>query len=53
MKRYIVLLSAAMLSLMPLMARENFDRSGKFARDFEARRKVVTDNGYFDVFATL
>ena len=38
---------------MPLMARENFDRSGKFARDFEARRKVVTDNGYFDVFATL
>ena len=53
MKRYIVLLSAAMLSLMPLMARENLDRSGKVARDFEARRQMVTDNGYFDVFATL
>ena len=53
MKRYIVLLSAAMLSLMPLMARENLDRSGKIAKDFKARREVVTDNGYFDIFSTL
>ena len=42
-----------MLSLMPLTARENLDKSGKVARDFEARRQMVTDNGYFDVFATL
>ena len=42
-----------MLSLMPLMARENLDRSGKIAKDFKARREVVTDNGYFDIFSTL
>ena len=41
MKRYIVLLSAAMLSLMPLMARENLDRSGKIAKDFKARRPLM------------
>ena len=38
---------------MPLMARENLDRSGKIAKDFKARREVVTDNGYFDIFSTL
>ena len=42
-----------MLSLMPLMARENLDRSGKIAKDFKARREVVTDNGHFDIFSTL
>ncbi len=53
MKKYVILFAAAMLSLMPLSARENLDRNGKIAKDFKARREVVTDNGYFDIFKTL
>ncbi len=53
MKRYIILLSAAMLSFMQLAAKENLDRNGRIAKDFKARREVVTGNGYFDMFETL
>ena len=52
MKRYMILM-AAMLSFMQLTAEENLDSTGKIAKDFEARREVVTDNGYFDIFGTL
>ena len=53
MKRYIILLSAAMLFVMSLSARENLDKNGKFAKDFNARRELVADKGYFDIFETL
>ena len=52
MKRYIILL-AAMLSFMQLTAKENLDRTGKIAKDFKARREVVTGDGYFDIFSSL
>ena len=52
MKRYIILL-AAMLSFMQLTAKENLDRTGKFAKDFKTRREVVACDGYFDIFTTL
>ena len=48
-----MILMAAMLSFMQLTAEENLDSTGKIAKDFEARREVVTDNGYFDIFGTL
>ncbi len=53
MKRYIILLSAAMFFVMSLSARENLDRKGRIAKDFNARRELVADKGYFDVFKTL
>ena len=52
MKRYIILLTA-MLSFMQLTAKENLDRTGKIAKDFKARREVVTGDGYFDIFSSL
>ncbi len=53
MKRYIILLSAAMFFVMSLSARENLDRKGRIAKDFKARRELVADKSYFDVFKTL
>ena len=53
MKRYIILLSAAMFFVMSLSARENLDRKGRIAKDFNARRELVADKSYFDVFKTL
>ena len=53
MKRYIILLSAAMFFVMSLSARENLDRKGRIAKDFNARRELVADKGYFDVIKTL
>ena len=53
MKRYIILLSAAMFFVMSLSARENLDRKGRIAKDFNARRELVADKAYFDVFKTL
>ena len=53
MKRYIILLSAAMFFVMSLSARENLDKNGKFAKDFNARRELVADKSYFDIFGTL
>ena len=53
MRKYIILLSAAMLSFMQLTAKENLDRSGRIAKDFKSRREIVAGNGYFDVFETL
>ena len=53
MRKYIILLSAAMLSFMQLTAKESLDRSGRIAKDVKSRREVVTGNGYFDVFETL
>ena len=52
MKKYIILL-AAVLSFTQLTAKENLDRTGKIAKDFKARREVVTGDGYFDIFSTL
>ena len=52
MKKYIILL-AAVLSFTQLTAKENLDRTGKIAKDFNARREVVTGDGYFDIFSTL
>ena len=52
MKKYIILL-AAVLSFTQLTAKENLDRTGKIAKDFKARREVVTGEGYFDIFSTL
>ena len=52
MKKYIILL-AAVLSFTQLAAKENLDRTGKIAKDFKARREVVTGDGYFDIFSTL
>ncbi|MBQ5888741.1 MAG: transglutaminase domain-containing protein [Bacteroidaceae bacterium] len=52
MKKYIIML-AAMLSFTQLTAKENLDRTGRIAKDFNARREVVTGNGYFDIFETL
>ena len=43
MKKYIILLVAALFSFMPLMARDNLDRSGRIAKDFKARRELVAD----------
>ena len=42
-----------MLSFMQLTAKENLDRTGKIAKDFKARREVVTGDGYFDIFSSL
>ena len=42
-----------MFFAMSLSARENLDRNGRIAKDFESRREAVSDNGYFDVFDTL
>ena len=53
MKRYIMIILAAMFFTNSLSARENLDRNGKFAKDFKARREVVTGDGYFDIFKTL
>ena len=53
MKKYIILLVAALFSLMPMTARENLDRSGRIAKDFKARRELVADKSYFDIFETL
>ena len=53
MKKYIILLVAALFSFMPLMARDNLDRSGRIAKDFKARRELVADKSYFDIFETL
>ena len=53
MKRNITILLAAMFFAMSLSARENLDRSGRIAKDFESRREAVSGNGYFDVFNTL
>ena len=53
MKRYIMIFAAAMLFVMSLSARENLDRNGRIAKDFKARRELVTGNGYFDVFENL
>ena len=38
---------------MQLTAKENLDRTGKIAKDFKARREVVTGDGYFDIFSSL
>ena len=48
-----MIFAAAMLFVMSLSARENLDRNGKIAKDFKARRELVTGNGYFDVFENL
>ena len=53
MKKYIILLVVAVFSLMPMTARENLDRSGRIAKDFKARRELVADKSYFDIFETL
>ena len=53
MKRYMMIFAAAMLFVTSLSARENLDRNGRIAKDFKARREVVTGEGYFDVFETL
>ena len=53
MKKYIILLVAAVFSLMPMMARENLDKSGRIAKDFKARSKVVAVDEYSDLFRTL
>ena len=36
-----------------MTAKENLDRTGKIAKDFKARREVVTGDGYFDIFSSL
>ena len=48
-----MIILAAMFFTNSLSARENLDRNGKFAKDFKARREVVTGDGYFDIFKTL
>ena len=53
MKRHIMIFLAAVLCVASLSARENLDRSGKIAKDFKARREVVTGEGYFDIFENL
>ncbi len=53
MKKYIILLVAALFSLMPMTARENLDKSGRIAKEFKARRELVADKSYFDIFETL
>ena len=53
MKRYIMIFLAAVLFVMSLSARENLDRNGRIAKDFKARRELVADDRYFDVFETL
>ena len=42
-----------MFFVMSLSARENLDKNGKFAKDFNARRELVADKSYFDIFGTL
>ena len=53
MKRYIMILLAALLFATSLSARENLDKNGRIAKDFKARRELVADKGYFDIFETL
>lgn len=53
MKRYIVLLSAAVLSFLSLSAQENLDRKGKIAKAFEARRELVGNEKYFSPIDAL
>ena len=53
MKKGLLLLLAAVvafLSFETACARKNFDKNGKIARDFAARRAVVDNDSYFDVF---
>ena len=42
-----------MFFVMSLSARENLDKNGKFAKDFNARRELVADKSYFDIFGIL
>ena len=53
MKRYIMILLAALFFATSLSARENLDKNGRIAKDFKARRELVADKGYFDIFETL
>ena len=47
MKRHITLTLVAILSVFTLCAQENLDRSGKIAKAFSTRRKLVNDEEIF------